>query len=133
MAAEKIIGVNWFLYDPKLQQVCLHRRDSKAPIDPDVWDNFGGTVEEGESELNALRREIIEELGIDLAQDAIEYCRLSNKVFYYIPFEVSRTSEIVLGEGAGFAWLTFAAALGLKDMSDEGRAGLRLLAERFEK
>ena len=43
----------------------VHRSPSKR-FWPDVWDLFGGHVNEGESLEGALRREGREELGIDL-------------------------------------------------------------------
>ncbi len=43
----------------------VHRSPSKR-FYPDVWDLFGGHVEEGESPEEALRREAREELGIEV-------------------------------------------------------------------
>ncbi|TYB98768.1 NUDIX domain-containing protein, partial [Micromonospora sp. WP24] len=40
----------------------VHRRPTKRAY-PDVWDLPGGQVEAGESELQALAREMHEELG----------------------------------------------------------------------
>jgi 8-oxo-dGTP diphosphatase len=60
---------------------CLFRdRDSRViqvkPTYKERWDLPGGAVEEGESPLAACRREILEELGIDVTPDrllAIDY------------------------------------------------------------
>jgi len=45
------------------------RRGHKPP----PWGFFGGSVEEGESPTEAVIREIEEELGIKLSEDAVEY------------------------------------------------------------
>ena len=47
----------------------LYLRDNKSNIPfPNYWDLFGGHVEEGESPQEALRREVKEELGIELGK-----------------------------------------------------------------
>ncbi|MYA50831.1 MAG: NUDIX domain-containing protein [Chloroflexi bacterium] len=47
-------------------RVLLAKRSSTARHYPDVWDLFGGHVEEGEPLEEALRREAREELGVDI-------------------------------------------------------------------
>lgn len=127
--SEKIIGVGWFLYDAKRSMVCLHRRDAKAPSRANMWDHFGGRVEDGDqTELDVLLREVREELGFIIEKDdVIEISRRNGLVMYGIPFPVKRACEIELGEGAGFAWLTFEGALSLADLTPEAREGLSLL------
>ncbi|MER7244902.1 NUDIX domain-containing protein [Kribbella sp. NPDC000426] len=54
-----------------------HRRPDKRAY-PDVWDLPGGVVEDGESELGALTRELDEELGVQIATDSASHlCRLT--------------------------------------------------------
>jgi 8-oxo-dGTP diphosphatase len=49
-----------------------HRRPDKAAY-PDTWDLPGGVMEEGESELDALVRELREELGVEIDVDAVTH------------------------------------------------------------
>ncbi len=47
----------------------VHRRPTKR-VYPDVWDLPGGQVEAGESELQALAREMHEELGVHIVAES---------------------------------------------------------------
>jgi 8-oxo-dGTP pyrophosphatase MutT (NUDIX family) len=48
-------------------RLLLHHRDDKPGIlHPGCWAGFGGAVEEGESIDEALRREVLEEIGLEL-------------------------------------------------------------------
>ncbi len=55
----------------------MHRRPDKRAY-PDVWELPGGLIEAGESELDALTRELHEELGVQIATDSASHlCRLT--------------------------------------------------------
>ena len=47
-------------------RVLLGRRAPSRTYYPDCWDLFGGHVEENESLVGALRRELLEELGLEI-------------------------------------------------------------------
>ena len=49
------------------QEMLLCHRSPTRRANPDVWDFPGGHVEPGENPLDALRREVAEELGAELA------------------------------------------------------------------
>lgn len=54
-------------------QVLLAHRSPRKRAYPNVWDLPGGVVEEGESELGALARELREELGVEIATGSTSY------------------------------------------------------------
>jgi 8-oxo-dGTP diphosphatase len=49
-----------------------HRRADKRAY-PDVWELPGGVIEPGESELEALVRELREELGVQISPDSVTH------------------------------------------------------------
>ena len=49
------------------------QRSSDAKIDPDIWEFVGGTLEFGESLKECLRREIWEEINIDVEIQELLY------------------------------------------------------------
>lgn len=54
----------------------VHRRPDKHAR-PDLWDLPGGLIEPGETELEALARELHEELGVTIATSTASHlCRL---------------------------------------------------------
>ena len=54
-----------------------HRRPDKWAY-PDVWDLPGGLMEDGESELDALTRELHEELGVQIVTGSASHlCRVN--------------------------------------------------------
>lgn len=58
-------------------RVLLGHRSPSKRANPDVWDLPGGVVEVGESEMEALTRELHEELGVRIAaHSASHLCRV---------------------------------------------------------
>jgi 8-oxo-dGTP diphosphatase len=59
-------------------RVLLAHRSPNKRAYPGVWDLPGGHLEPGESELGALRRELREELGVQIAAESASHlCRLT--------------------------------------------------------
>ncbi len=66
----EIVGALIFSKDGKLFQ---GKKDpAKGGVYPDAWHIPGGGIEEGEDILTALKREIMEETGIDITPHVIE-------------------------------------------------------------
>jgi len=102
----------------------LQQRDSIPEIFyPGHWGFFGGTIEPGETEVQAVRREIREETGLSIAADRLRYfsrfsfdfARAGGDVIARSFYEAVVTEEeiaaIRLGEGSGFGLLTASEAL----------------------
>jgi 8-oxo-dGTP diphosphatase len=85
----------------------MHHRDDKPGIaHPDCWAGFGGAVEEGESVDEALRREVLEETGVEIRDpifltEAVDHEGDDRLVaLFYVRGGIS-ASDIELTEGAG--------------------------------
>ena len=88
----------------------LQLRDQRPGIYfPNYWGLFGGAIENGESECAALKREIIEELGLEVN---LKNCLISINIdlhmmqfgkfkrsFYEVELNEKAVEEIRLGEG----------------------------------
>ncbi len=108
-------GIGFFLYSQNDKKILIHKRDEKG-AQPNKWDYFGGKIEKRETPIQALKRELYEELGIKVNKRQIKLLFKSDaKHMYYILFSKKRTKEIRLDEGDGFAWFTFQEAFNLEE------------------
>ncbi len=85
-----------------------HRDDRPGVVHPGCWAGFGGALERGESALDAVRREVFEETGLDV-RDPLFLCHEVDAegqgdrvtLFYVVgPYE---PADVVLTEGQGVA------------------------------
>lgn len=97
-------------------EVLLQKKDMRYPWFPGKWCLFGGSIEDGESPLEAIQRELKEELGCDFEnlqylftqvyQDTSgEKIRTGNHYIFKGTFK-GAISQLHLSEGAGFAFFS---------------------------
>ena len=89
------------------------KRKSSSKIHPDLWMFPGGKAEQGEDILTTLKREIKEEVNLEIKDfkkiSEYEYKRPDNSITLGICFSaVSNTEEVILdrGELEDFKWIT---------------------------
>jgi 8-oxo-dGTP pyrophosphatase MutT (NUDIX family) len=86
-----------------------HRDDHPWIFHPGHWGLFGGAFEPGESALDAMRRELREELDLSVPPDALsEFCALSislngladvQRVYFTVALTADDLLPLKLGEG----------------------------------
>jgi len=95
------------------RRLLLHHRDDIPGIPhPGCWAGFGGAVEVGETVVQALRREVQEETGIDVTDpvflaDEIDHEGDGSLVSLFYILGGIEESDINLREGAGVGVFSF--------------------------
>jgi 8-oxo-dGTP diphosphatase len=117
----RVVGC-FLKYDDKF--VLVHRLPHKP--DGDTWGLPSGKVEENESDVEALRRELFEETGYTAIDDEIEllgeydFTSPQGKTFTYITYKVELRDphEITIEEAAHseFKWVSIEEADRRKDL-----------------
>lgn len=99
-------GVMSFLvWDSKLHLIL---RDDKPDIAfPNTWCPVTGGVEEGESFLEAMRRELLEEIGVIPSYLKILGVSTRGNCFFFGRLNDREVARIVLGEGQRYDFFTF--------------------------
>ena len=101
-----------------------HREDRHGVTYPNCWGLFGGARENGESVGDALRRELLEELNLEVTSyEPLLTCtyelwledRKTRRAFFSIEITNAQAGKIVLGEGQGMAWLRFEEVMARAD------------------
>ena len=100
------------------QVLLVHRRPDKHAY-PDIWDLPGGVIEAGESELDALARELEEELGVQIAAGSASHlCRLEVGTAdapavlsaWLVPDWAGRPTNVAPEEHDGLGWFGLGGA-----------------------
>ena len=76
-----------------------HRDDLPTVAAPGRWALFGGSVDDGEPPEIAIRREVREELGLDVAD-----WRLLWRVRYYVPFWDAEVHHFIFAADVTEIW-----------------------------
>jgi 8-oxo-dGTP diphosphatase len=98
----------------------LQQRDNKPELPfPGCWTFFGGQVEEGESLVDSMRRELLEELccipgpvGVELFQWDWYGVQPARNHFFTVRCDVAKDS-LVLNEGQAMGWFSLQELTGL--------------------
>jgi 8-oxo-dGTP diphosphatase len=109
------------LVDPR-GRVLLQERDEHAPLAPEKWGMVGGHVEDGEDYDEAMRREILEETGIEIAAEDLTLWQATEFTYsdgHHSDYRVYAgrvdltDDDIVLGEGRAIVFVDPAETQGL--------------------
>lgn len=108
-------------------KILLQFRDSKAPSEALGWSFFGGIAEGEESPMDAVIREVKEELGLNLSPSDVRLLAerhwispntgKEKIVYFYEGVAPLNWSEFVIYEGAGAAFLTKDEVAAMKNTS----------------
>lgn len=100
-----------FLYNPKDQTILLHKRDAKAKVNPNSWAFFGGLNNGKETPKQTFKRELLEELNINIPENEIkslcDYFNQELETYRYVFFVESdlKKEQMQLSEGEDFDWI----------------------------
>jgi len=93
-------------------KILLQLRDNDPRINyPNHWGLFGGEVDQGECPNKAIRRELREELGIELIEETMLFswvskCSLAEIIFFYVKVK-TEFNLLELNEGQKMAVFYF--------------------------
>ncbi len=126
--------VSAIIYSEERKSVLMQHRDEHAPYNG-KWGLFGGHNEEGEEPIEALIRELYEELGVRVSASHVEFLfaiKRPEKPDYHIFLTKNNQekSDFVLGEGQGFDWVPIQHVLSYY-LTDGGRIAIRKFIDEY--
>lgn len=135
-------GVAAVIYNSKAKQYLLLRRSEEKDFAPGIWECVTGRVEQGEGFEDALHREALEELGVDVQAQLI----LGTTHFFrgdpspenellgvvFLCSLAENASIHISEEHAEFRWLTAQQAFELLPTTDPSHRWARGVIQRAE-
>jgi len=131
-----IIFVGGLLYNPETKSVLLQKRDMKAKANPGLWGFFGGSSESDETPEQALKRELKEELNIDIDTSRLVPLRkYFNEKFkrhshIFVLECYLEKQEMTLGEGEDFDWVPLVDVFKYS-LTENTKKSLEILIEKI--
>ena len=92
--SEKILGEynqvvhTWIMNDKN--EFLIQKRSPNKKMFPNMWSQTGGGVDAGESTLQKAKREVKEELGIDIPKDNMEFMLSFKRKYNYLDVWLAR-------------------------------------------
>ncbi len=102
----------------------LERRHDTSRSFPSHWSLVAGKIEDGETPVQAARREILEETSLEVGEPLGEmeplYCREGNTLFKVYPFhfDAGDKEPIINDENDGYVWASVEDAESLNTVTD---------------
>lgn len=96
-------GVSAILINSRGQVLLQQRDDNPAIRYPGHWSLFGGSIEEGESAVTAVAREVKEEIDFDMRNFGLfrEFVQNNKREFAFVGVLSAELAELTLSEGQG--------------------------------
>lgn len=95
-------------------QILLQQRDDKPGLPfPNCWTTFGGAIEDGETPDEAIRRELLEEIGLDLSVKLwkrFDHVQRNGQIivdqYMYVGWIDLEPNQIILNEGQALGYFS---------------------------
>lgn len=118
-------SVSVILFDEN-HNLLLQLRDENAPTAANMWSFFGGGIDEGENPLEAVHREVFEELEYKpenpeciLIRKHLKHPNFDTEFIFVEKISEEKKKDLVLHEGKDLGWFSLAQALNLPMVNDK--------------